>query len=143
MADCMSFPKEPMDFIKGYSFVDSDEVYTNGSELVPLFRVEQMLEHYLNPLMDKQEQGLLIELPCKVGDYAWDLIAHYRFEIVSIVINSCGNIFFKCGNKGTEDYASFSIEDIGDTWMITEPKESDYWNPRSEAEEALAKMGGK
>lgn len=92
---------------------------------------------------DKQEQGLLIELPCKVGDYAWDLIAHYRFEIVSIVINSCGNIFFKCGNKGTEDYASFSIEDIGDTWMITEPKESDYWNPRSEAESALAKMGGK
>ena len=96
----------------------------------------------LNAYEDKQEQGLLISLPCKVGDYAWDLITHYRFEITSIVINSRGTIFFKCGNKGTEDYASFSIEDIGDTWMITEPKESDYWNPRPDAEEALRQMKG-
>lgn len=55
MADCMSFPKEPMDFIKGYSFVDSDEVYTNGAELVPLFRVEQMLEHYHKPYKNEEE----------------------------------------------------------------------------------------
>ena len=121
------------------------EVHLNG--LIALFyrnlwAMADMRER-LKAYEDKEEQGVLISLPCKVGDYAWDLIAHYRFEITSIVINSCGAIFFKCGNKGTEDYASFSIEDIGDTWMITEPKESDYWNPRSEAEEALAKMGGK
>lgn len=88
---------------------------------------------------DAEEQGLLLRLPCKVGDYAWDLIMRYRFEIVSIEIRSCGTIIFRCGNKGTEDYASFSLEDIGETWMLTEPKETDYWlpNKKEEAEQAL------
>lgn len=35
-----------MEFVKSYSFKDSEEVYTNGSNLIPVFRVEQMLEHY-------------------------------------------------------------------------------------------------
>lgn len=46
MPDCMEFPKTPEEFIKSCSFKDSKEVYTNGSELIPVFRVEQMLEHY-------------------------------------------------------------------------------------------------
>lgn len=48
MGDCMVFPEDPMDFIKDYSFRDKEEIYTNGSELVPVFRVEQMIEHYLS-----------------------------------------------------------------------------------------------
>lgn len=47
MGDCMSYPEKPMDFIKDYSFADRKEVYTNGSELVSVFRVEQMVEHYM------------------------------------------------------------------------------------------------
>lgn len=47
MADSIEFPNNPMEFIKAHSFKDSDEVYTNGSELVPVYIVEQMLEHYL------------------------------------------------------------------------------------------------
>ena len=47
MGDVMNFPKEPKDFIESYSFRDSEQVYTNGSLLIPVFRVEQMLEHYL------------------------------------------------------------------------------------------------
>lgn len=46
MSECMAFPKEWEKFIEDYSFTDSEEVYTNGSELVPVFRVEQMVEHY-------------------------------------------------------------------------------------------------
>lgn len=48
MSDKMNFPKEPMDFLRGFSFKDIAEVYTNGAELIPLFRVEQMLEHYMS-----------------------------------------------------------------------------------------------
>ena len=33
-----------LEFIKGYAFKDSKQVYTNGSDLVPLFRVEHMLD---------------------------------------------------------------------------------------------------
>lgn len=42
----MNFPDNPLDFIKEYSFKDKLGIYTNGSMLVPLFRVEQMIEHY-------------------------------------------------------------------------------------------------
>jgi hypothetical protein len=47
MGDVMTFPKEPKEFIDQYSFRDSEQVYTNGSELIPVFRVKQMLDHYL------------------------------------------------------------------------------------------------
>ena len=47
MADCMTFPEDWRDFLRDYSFRDSEEVYTNGSELIPVFRVEQLIEHLL------------------------------------------------------------------------------------------------
>lgn len=46
MADCMTFPDDPFDFIDEYSFEDKDHVYTNGSKLISAFRVKQALEHY-------------------------------------------------------------------------------------------------
>ena len=42
----MNFPEDINDFINDYSFNDKDEVYTNGSDLIPVFRVKQALEHY-------------------------------------------------------------------------------------------------
>lgn len=46
MADVMEFPKTMQEFVENYSFIDIDEVYTNGCMLVPTFRVEQAIEHY-------------------------------------------------------------------------------------------------
>ena len=46
MAECMMFPNDWEKFLEDYSFCDSEKVYTNGSELIPTFRVEQMVEHY-------------------------------------------------------------------------------------------------
>lgn len=51
MPDCMVFPEDWHDFLKDYSFKDSEEIYTNGSHLIPVFRVEQLIEH----LLEKQE----------------------------------------------------------------------------------------
>ena len=48
----MDFPADWKDFLKSYAFKDSEETYTNGSELIPVFRVEQMIEHYFK---QKQE----------------------------------------------------------------------------------------
>lgn len=56
MGDCMSYPDKAIDFIKGYSFKDKQELYTNGAELVPMFRVEQMLEHYLSRWISVSER---------------------------------------------------------------------------------------
>lgn len=45
MADMMMFPKTVDEFMEKYKIVDTDEVYTNGAELVPIFRMKQWFEH--------------------------------------------------------------------------------------------------
>ena len=70
---------------------------------------------------DKEEQGLLIELPCKVGDTFWELnnaIAEpYIYPRIAHSLQHC----------------LYAKERLGTICFIT----------RSEAEEALARMGGK
>ena len=39
-------PKDILDFLRFYSFKDEENIYTNGADLIPLFRVEQALEYY-------------------------------------------------------------------------------------------------
>ena len=46
MADMMTFPDTFEEFIKQYEFKDKEEIYTNGAELIPSFRVMQAWEHY-------------------------------------------------------------------------------------------------
>ena len=46
MADQMTFPRTFMGFIKEYSFNDKEKIYTNGSDLISVFRVEQAWDHY-------------------------------------------------------------------------------------------------
>ena len=49
----MKFPKTLKEFVNRFSFKDSKEVYTNGAELVPVFRVEQAFEHYEKEIREK------------------------------------------------------------------------------------------
>lgn len=46
MAEMMNFPKRWEDFLHDYEFEDARRIYTNGSRLIPSFRVKQMMEHY-------------------------------------------------------------------------------------------------
>lgn len=45
MADCMTFPDTLDEFLEQYQFKDSEEIYTNGSMLIPVFRVKQWEKH--------------------------------------------------------------------------------------------------
>ncbi len=45
MADMMTFPDTVEEFMKQYEIVDTQRVYTNGTELVPIFRMKQWFEH--------------------------------------------------------------------------------------------------
>jgi len=65
MADMMMFPKTVDEFMEKYKIVDSDEVYTNGAELVPIFRMKQWFEH-----MDVE--------PVKHGH--WEYIGGYGYQ---------------------------------------------------------------
>ena len=53
MADKMDFPKTFEEFMEQYGFIDSKEVYTNASWLIPAFRVLQWLEHSKTSMIDK------------------------------------------------------------------------------------------
>ena len=54
MLVCMEFPKTIKEFLYDYSFKDEEEIYTNGSELIQLFRVIQALEHYAPELLKEE-----------------------------------------------------------------------------------------
>ena len=86
----------------------------------------QKLARKLADYEDKQEQGLLIELPCKVGDTMYYIYGKEIVEVNVLRIEiSYTEIHIVTGYN--------SLGKIGKTLFFT----------RSEAEESLAKMGGK
>lgn len=54
MAVMMTFPKTFDEFAEQYKIIDDEEIYTNGQELIPIFRVKQWLEH--EDLVKKMEK---------------------------------------------------------------------------------------
>lgn len=45
MSDCMTFPDTVEEFMEQYKIIDTEQVYTNGIEFVPIFRMKQWFEH--------------------------------------------------------------------------------------------------
>lgn len=45
MSEIMTFPETVDEFMEKYKIVDTEKVYTNGIELVPIFRMKQWFEH--------------------------------------------------------------------------------------------------
>lgn len=43
--EVMGFPKTVEEFMEKYKIIDSEQVYTNGAELIPIFRMKQWFEH--------------------------------------------------------------------------------------------------
>ena len=97
----------------------------------------QKLAKKLADYEDKQEQGLLISLPCPVGTVIY-IVNRYWHSVE--IGNICG--FAECDDVccfcykvyvDPDTYIPVAIADFGVDWFLTE----------AEAEEALAKMGGK
>ena len=45
MSDVMMFPKTVDEFMEQYKVVDTEHIYSNGVEFVPMFRMKQWFEH--------------------------------------------------------------------------------------------------
>lgn len=41
----MQFPETVEEFMEKYKIIDTERIYTNGIELVPIFRMQQWFEH--------------------------------------------------------------------------------------------------
>lgn len=44
MGEIMQFPENVEEFMQQYKITDTQQVYTNGTELVPIFRMKQWFE---------------------------------------------------------------------------------------------------
>jgi len=45
MSEAMTFPETVEEFMEQYKIVDKEQVYTNGAELIPIFRMKQWFDH--------------------------------------------------------------------------------------------------
>ena len=79
----------------------------------------------LYELASAEREGRCFVLPCKIFDKIWNVAAHYQFEVTEIDLLPYGKILFRCGNKGTGDYAAFYGDELGDTFTFEEPQERD------------------
>jgi hypothetical protein len=50
--DEMAFPETWREFADWWSINDSEQIYSNGVDFLPMHRVEQMMEHYYEPVME-------------------------------------------------------------------------------------------
>ena len=109
-----------------------------SEKTIPLVKV--LSGEYLYPAIEKlatyedlEEQGLLVRLPCKVGDtvYVPNRVLVSEFKITAIFCDILGTFFywlFYCGIY--ERTIGFSERDIGKTVFLT----------REEAEKKLEEM---
>ena len=69
MCECMIFPETVEEFIEQYKFKDDKEIYTNGVDLIPVFRIKQWMYHHMTPAADveKVRHGKWIETQEPLG----------------------------------------------------------------------------
>ena len=48
MSICMTFPQTFEEFIEQYKIMDTETIYSNGTDFIPVYRVKQWLEHSAN-----------------------------------------------------------------------------------------------
>lgn len=119
MNNMMTFPKTIDEFIDLYQFVDRKEVYTNGSELIQVFRVQQALDHYLPKWISVKER-----LPEEDGEY---LAGWYGSDEVVLArfTNDCFGMRFSLCNPEKEHRPAFYYVD--DEWGTCEWKDIECW----------------
>lgn len=87
MGDMMTFPASVEEFMKQYKMTDTEHVYSNGTEYVPIYRMKQWFEHCRN-----QQRPTVDDVPvvrCKECKYSYEdldgLCCTYGVCIDSIV----------------------------------------------------------
>ena len=89
---------------------------------------------------DLEEKGLLLKLPCKVGDTVYAITRNFisEYRIRNFICYDNGNIFFdwKCIKGIYKNVKGFHIDDIGKTVFLTK-EEAEQELKRLESEQCL------
>lgn len=117
-----------------YNFPDLKEYYDNCSECANQHnQLAEWLEE-LKSFKEAEKQGLLVRLPCKVGDVVYVPTRNFVSElrIIMISVNMYGAYFRWMLNSGIyPNLYGFSGSELGKTVFLT----------REEAEKKLEEMG--
>ena len=74
MSECMTFPDTAEEFMDSYKIVDTEQVYTNGTEMVPIYRMRQWFEHEPEIIRCKDCKHY------KAYEYTGELACHYLVD---------------------------------------------------------------
>lgn len=100
MSDCMYFPEDWKIFLHDYSFQDSKHIYTNGSELIPTFRVEQLIEH----LLAKKSSVNAVQ-------YGWQCpVCLHVYSPTTTMCTSCGRKTASAAHLNDTDYYQYEMD---------------------------------
>lgn len=94
------FPETVEEFMEQYKMVDRKEVYSNGTEYVPIFRMKQWFEHE-----KAKRKGEWIEYPDCLkhdGAYSDDHIVCSKCHHVFSILDNCTEEFDFCPHCGAE-----------------------------------------
>ena len=58
--EMMDYPENIDSFLDRYSFPDIKKVYTNGVDLIPVFRVKQAIEKYMSNMKEEKRRNINI-----------------------------------------------------------------------------------
>ena len=112
----------------GVAFTFDLDITCERSEIKKILKVAEKLKNY----EDAEEQGLLLRLPCKVGDNIY-IIKPYGIEEASITgISEADDIDCFCFEIYIDPdcHEIIALEEFNDTWFLT----------KAEAEAKLKEM---
>lgn len=84
MGEWIGFPETLEEFLAEFSFTDKEELYTNGSELIPVFRVLQAVEHYFKYVSIKEVLLAYIRRDSDISKEYQDILKTYDKEFQAI-----------------------------------------------------------
>ena len=114
----------------GVAFTFDLDITCKPSEAQKILKLANKLKHY----EDLEEQGLLLKLPCKIGDMVYSITRNFISEYTICSIEKYNEGFFfnwRCEKGIYINVRGFTDYDIGKTVFLT----------KEEAEQALKQMG--
>ena len=147
MADSMSFPNTFDECAEQFKIIDKEEVYTNGIELIPIFRVKQWLAHKADVVeIPKSDIGDLSD-----GYHTFNELYRHRAVLFSVICNSVpdkawksklhdtGDMFegmFIAGIETPEGQATYhcDIEPYWDMFKVRELEKAPKWDGHTPAD---------
>lgn len=114
----------------GVAFTFDLDITCKPSEAQKILKLANKLKQY----EDLEEQGLLLKLPCKIGDMVYSITRNFISEYTICSIEKYNEGFFfnwRCEKGIYINVRGFTDYDIGKTVFLT----------KEEAEQALKQMG--